>query len=115
MKVLKIEVRQSIAEYVIVGTERCRVLVIMSHYMEVDLNMTRPKVFINDTTFNTNEEGFKVCSFLITLQSSIFDYYSSIWLPINLLTLVGQKLQHTFFWKPKQKKMYEMELEPGSF
>ena len=28
--------------------------------MEVDLTVTRPRVFINDTTFKTNDEGFKV-------------------------------------------------------
>ena len=44
--------------------EKCRVLIIQTDYMRRDLNMTRPKLFINDTTFGTNSEHFKV----------IFDY-----------------------------------------
>ena len=42
------------------GSNKCRVLVIMTHYMLLDLSMSKPRVFVNDTTFNTNEEGFKV-------------------------------------------------------
>ena len=41
-------------------SEKCRVLCISTQYMQADLKMTRPKVFVNDTTFSTNDEGFKV-------------------------------------------------------
>ena len=42
------------------GTNKCRVLIIMTKYQKIDLNLSRPKVFVNDTTFGTNSENFKV-------------------------------------------------------
>jgi hypothetical protein len=42
------------------GSNKCRVLIIMTQYQKIDLNLSRPKVFINDTTFGTNSENFKV-------------------------------------------------------
>ena len=42
------------------NSDKCRVLIIMTEYQKVDLNLSRPKVFINDTTFGTNAENFKV-------------------------------------------------------
>ena len=36
------------------GSNKCRVLIIMTQYQKIDLNLSRPKVFINDTTFGTN-------------------------------------------------------------
>ena len=41
-------------------TNKCRVLIIMTKYQKIDLNLSRPKVFVNDTTFGTNSENFKV-------------------------------------------------------
>jgi hypothetical protein len=41
-------------------TKNCCVLVICTKYMLTDLKMTQPKVFICDTTFNTNDEGLKL-------------------------------------------------------
>ena len=42
------------------GSNKCRLLIIMTKYQKIDLNLSRPKVFINDTTFGTNAENFKV-------------------------------------------------------
>jgi hypothetical protein len=42
--------------------------------MQVDLNMTRPRVFVNDTTFKTNDEGFKVAG---SLSRQIIVYLES--------------------------------------
>ena len=41
-------------------TNKCRVLIIMTKYQKIYLNLSRPKVFVNDTTFGTNSENFKV-------------------------------------------------------
>ena len=41
-------------------TNKCRILLIMTKYQKIDLNLSRPRVFINDTTFGTNSENFKV-------------------------------------------------------
>ena len=46
-------------------SNKCRVLIVMTKYQKVDLNLSRPKVFVNDTTFGTNHENFKVTAFMI--------------------------------------------------
>ena len=42
------------------ASNKCRLLIIMTKYQKTDLNLSRPRVFINDTTFGTNSENFKV-------------------------------------------------------
>ena len=42
------------------SSNKWRLLIIMTKYQKIDLNLNRPRVFINDTTFGTNSENFKV-------------------------------------------------------
>ena len=41
-------------------TNKCRVLIIMTKYQKIDLNLSRPRVYLNDRTFGKNSENFKV-------------------------------------------------------
>ena len=49
-------------------TNKCRVLIIMTKYQKIDLNLSRPRVFVKDTTFGTNSENFKIYSSLFKID-----------------------------------------------
>ena len=46
------------------ASKKYRLLIIMTKYQKIDLNLSRRRVFIKDTIFFTNSENFKV-----TIQS----------------------------------------------
>ena len=99
-----------LAEFIVSGSKKCRVLVISTQYMQVDLNMTRPRVFVSDTTFNTNEEGFKVGCYRTNRKTFlILIHFSCTWSRTSQLTPVGLRSLPTFSWRLRQRRMFEME------
>ena len=59
---------------------KCRVL---TKYQKIDLNLSRPRVYVNDTTFGKNSENFKVYSSFFKIDITNNSYYS-LALPCDL-------------------------------
>lgn len=55
-------------------SNKCRILLIMTKYQKIDLNLSRPRVFINDTTFGTNTENFKVNNLIFSIVCLAWDF-----------------------------------------